>query len=276
MTTIHFGYYEQVYPIVQETENIQEPESVPTPELSKSIPPEPVSQTKPDTSNMHIILINMPHCTDRLRRMKKRLDGLGLLYTILVAQQDSEDYRNWKNGHEDKTESRVNVTYNHLQAYKYFLSRPEWQSCIIMEDDALLHKDFVFKFNNMLAYKPSSCKGILLSPYHTQILTTDFHVTGELFELRDHIFSCCAYYVERDFAQMIVDVYAVPVSLYPLYRKRDLTPEYFLGRSIGCCCVHPPLCVEDCIDTNNPNAVGVDQKREYWASYGYENYVDID
>jgi len=223
--------------------------------------------------NPQIYVINMVKNTLRLDNMRRRLSEFNLNFHTIYAEPDSEGYNQWKKGATDPVENRLNCCYSHILAFRKFVeSGKPW--CLIMEDDALLIKDFPNRLRTLIQRKPKYCQAILLSPYHTKQFNENMKLADELYEIKESTFSNCCYYIERDFAIHILKIYDHPIETWPEYRRCDITNEYFISRTVGCGFSHPAFAIEDCLSTDNAITVMSD-KKNYWDWYGFDNYQSM-
>lgn len=226
---------------------------------------------------MQVIVINRPVDVDRKKRIIERLEKRNLLehFHIIPADDNTEEFKTFIKGVEhtfDERQIRVaGSLLSHIKAYRYFFEESECSECIILEDDAMLHKDFRAKLADMISHRPAGCECILLAPYCCVQMTYDQQVYPGLFNhFSGAIFGASCYWFTKNFAKRVLEEYDRPMIEYPNFSP-CLTSENVI-HNIGACITIPPLAIEESIDTNLQPQSHLPGKKTYWNYYGFENY----
>jgi hypothetical protein len=211
--------------------------------------------------------------------MDKRLKYHTLPYTVIHGigltnkTPEFEEYiKDFISNEQKNRGPELGCLFSHISALRHFINQTDLESCLIMEDDALLHNDFVPRLNHLLKIKPKWVGAILLASYNTALLPYERMILPGLYEMWDSIFGMCCYWVDREYAQHALRVYDVPLCSIPKYKRERISSEYILNHNSGAALSFPPLAIEECLDTNIQSTDHLLSKRKYWSNYGYENY----
>lgn len=219
----------------------------------------------------------MKRKTERLHRMMNRFQyhGFNNVKVLHPPEFDSDEFKKFIKGiHLGGRDALINCTYAHIKALRTFLET-DYDECLIMEDDVMLHNNFNDKLSDILSTRQSYAKCILLSPYFSVALTNNRKLTKDLYVMANGTFSAACYYVTREFAKYANDIFDRPLSEYPFSWIPNLVSEDILCRMAGSVCAFPPLAIEECVDSDL-NAVWLEGKRKYWEWYGIDNYADAE
>jgi GR25 family glycosyltransferase involved in LPS biosynthesis len=226
---------------------------------------------------MQTIVINLPNNVGRRERIEDRLEKQGLKehYHLLTVNDDSEECKNFIQGVESQCDSRqlrvLCSLLSHIQAYRYFYNESKCDECIIMEDDAMLRKDFKKGIRKLIKQKPATYGCILLAPYLTIGLSQKEKLSQNLYRhFSQSIFGASCYWINRDFAKRVLDRYDKPLRDYSDFSPH-LTSETVLY-TMNSCVSYPPLAIEESLDTNLQWQSHLKNKLHYWSQYGLENY----
>jgi len=229
----------------------------------------------------HIYLINLPKDSARKDRVRHRLERLALRHTVVegVGKSNNTSEFQWfiENLPEEHRHrlNELGCLFSHLKAMKLFYDSGR-DNCIIMEDDAMIHKSFISMIRTILNLK-IEYEVINLAPYNTKAITWDRVVEGSerlLFSGNGTNFGACCYIIKRDFIKEILENYYMPLYQYPIERHSSITSEYLLMYSKRYMVVGNPLCIEECLDSNIQLYPGsLKSKKCYWEHFGYDNYI---
>jgi GR25 family glycosyltransferase involved in LPS biosynthesis len=222
-----------------------------------------------------VVIINRPEDTTRLDNMIIRMHFhyLSEFVHIIPADDNNDEFRNFIKEVEDKCDSRqikvLGSLLCHLKAMKYFIEESSCDECLILEDDAMLIKDFRSNLAKIIKSKPTDHQCILLSPYLTQGLEYKERVSDYLFNhYSQSIFGASSYWITKDFARKALERYGKPLREW-----NNFTPCFTsesLINNIGAYVAYPALGIEESVDTNLQ--VSIFGKKDYWERYGYENF----
>ena len=222
-----------------------------------------------------VVIINRPEDTTRLDNMIGRMNFhyLSEFVHIIPADDNNDEFRNFISGVEHTFDTRqikvIGSLLSHLKAMKYFIEESSCDECLILEDDAMLLKDFRSKLAEILKSKPTKHQCILLSPYLTHGLEYKERVSDYLFNhYTETIFGASSYWITKDFARKALERYYKPLREWDNF-KPCFTSETLIN-NIGAYVAYPALGVEECVDTNLQCSMY--GKKGYWEQYVYENF----
>ena len=228
-----------------------------------------------------VIIINRPEDTRRRESMMNRMThhNLSECVHIISADDNNDEFREFIKGTEDhQLDDRciriMGSLVCHIKALRYFINESSCEQCLIMEDDAMLHKNFREKLSELVATKPIEHHCILLAPYLTEQIAHKYFVSPGLYShYAKIIFGASCYWITKEFAIKALERYDKPFREWnngEFYK--DFTSEYII-HTIGSYVAYPPLAIEESLDTNLQDQWYLPGKKKYWSFYNFENYV---
>jgi len=227
-----------------------------------------------------VVIINRPEDTRRRDNMMKRLDAhdLSEFVQIIPADDNNDEFRDFIKGTEDhqlddRYKRIMGSLVCHIKAMRYFVYESPCDECLIMEDDAMLHKEFREKLFELVSTKPSEHNCILLAPYLIHNIERKHFVTPTMFNhYAKTIFGASCYWISKDFAIKALQRYDKPFRDWNDGEfSRHFTSEHLIN-SVGSYVAYPPLAIEESLDTNLQFDSHMPDKKRYWSFYGFENY----
>jgi len=228
-----------------------------------------------------VVFINRPEDTRRRENMIKRLSyhNLDEFVHIIQADDNNDEFSDFSKGIEehqlDERYMRImGSLLCHIKAMRYFVNESQCDQCLIMEDDAMLHKEFKEKLFELVANKPIEHDCILLAPYLIHQIERVHFVTAGLFNhYAKTIFGASCYWITKKCATKALERYDKPFRDWNEGEfSKHFTSEHLIN-SIGSYVSYPPLAIEESLDTNLQHESHMPHKKSYWSSYGFENYV---
>lgn len=232
----------------------------------------------------HIYVVNHPLREDRKEKIIKRLEKNKLEFTIVTGEtpnsekvieftKDSENI----NLNPDIKMLQFACYYSHLKAIRNFYESGE-STGIIFEDDVMLRKNF----NNMII----GLMYILPKNYTLCMLETTNNKEKKLYNNERTIvysqidkfnsYGALGYIISREYAEIALEKYDKPLTeVKDRLSRNRIYSENILMNSGGYIC-HPPLVIEEPNKSNISININVENhinnRRRYFAKYGFENY----
>jgi GR25 family glycosyltransferase involved in LPS biosynthesis len=227
----------------------------------------------------HIFVISLKSRPDRLANITAELKHHNLSYTIVDAltPERTEVKRMAVGAEKGDDAHNVNITIavlaSHLLCHKK-IAELDLKEAIIMEDDVILHKDFVNHFIKVRENFPDSAELVYLGCIHGQ-LKRRVVWEGKNKDLKNLVrrndpivWGAQCYWVTRNFSEKIYHILNRPAA-ESMFRPRQYTSEL-----ISCLTIpymtNPLLAVEDCFLSSEIRKRS-DPFPDFFE-WGFENY----
>ena len=214
-----------------------------------------------------IYCINLLSRPDRKNRMKSQFTTRGLIDKIEFINAVT---KNQFNNNNDLTNAQHACFTSHLKALKTFLDTDE-ESCIVCEDDLLIHKNFINLCSELIDNLPNNIKLCLLSYLPTNIKL--FKAAGKNPSLNNVYYAgpkstwgTQMYYITRIYAKECIQAYDKPGF------GMDGASSEAITRFVESYVVPVPLALEDCISSNIGNGSYMNYHILVFKKHNYFNY----
>lgn len=233
-------------------------------------------------SKLHFYVINLPKCQDRKERMIKRLTHHNFLdkTTFIEAIDQNSPLVEW-------IQTGVSVPFtsrkcehacflSHLKALRAFVSNPDVDEAIILEDDVMFHNDF----ENRLSLVLNSRNGAELIMLCYLNFANDYRVCHKIYNpsepdkplslctIIEYIFGAQAYWITKKYAAEIL----VKLDQNIGHLGETFVTSELITRLSGGYFVAPPLAIEDTVYSTLRMNDEINRHREFFRNFGMENY----
>jgi GR25 family glycosyltransferase involved in LPS biosynthesis len=202
-----------------------------------------------------VYCINLESKPEKKANMERRFQTAGITnYRFVKATQAGApilDY--YAQGLKRESTASHNVDgihgcfVSHLRAIRKFVKTGK-EECLIIEDDVLLAKNFIDKFNNVKKNIPDSCPLAMLSyivnQWNMPWAGIDVNKENLCQMKRDSTWGTQMYLIKRPYALKCLENFDKPFVHLTIPDGDYLTSELITRSSLGLIC-YPPLAIED-------------------------------
>lgn len=235
-----------------------------------------------------ILCINLERSKERKQRMTQRLKNLNLEFSFItafdclneIADPNNLLHQSWKPLFMQYKTSKTYAAekcclLSHLKAIKTFLDMNIEES-IIIEDDVCFRKNFVDEFQELYTNIPQT-QGIVLLGHMVDVFNSEVCEWAgreieryNLLKIKEqHLWGAQAYLIRRDNALEVLKRFR---------SQSEKESDYILSESIfripETLVAYPPLCIEECLDTNIQSDIELERHKKVFDRWGRSNYYE--
>lgn len=169
--------------------------------------------------------------------------------------------------------------YDHILCMKHFAESGE-QFGLVMEDDCMLHKNFFEKASKTLEFVCKNLRDfshrrrdcVLFAPYVTKPFSELVFLSNNIADLEDGICGASCYIVSRDYALDFLQRFGNR-RYAEIGQTFGTDTETSMQKSKRFVFSHPPLAIEEAIDSNIQDSAHMIGKKNYWDMFSNGNFL---
>lgn len=227
-----------------------------------------------------ILIVNLPRCTNRRERMKKRLDHYGLEATFIPAIDKSSllvdwymDQQGWLPRWELSTRTETACYLSHLSAIRTGIKEhPEADYYLILEDDALFRDDFFEQLPYWLKHNLDII--VPCAQNFAQGLAKDTFMPGLSWYHQETwgTWSAVGYFISRNYAPRALQLFDKPFRYLPYPR---LVSEIIHRHAPKAVYTEDAFILEDGYDSTIRGIDGLNCHQQWFEkNYDYRRFLD--